>query len=292
MEARKQAHGGRRGGGQPSPVLRRRGAARRRRGRAAARLQHGDLRRGAPAAGDRQPVLRREPCRPRSCSSCAATRGRRRWRTRQGFRGAGQAALRRSEKAARDLRLAFPQDSVRMALAQSRANRTTSAPALDDAEGKAGGADRAAGRPRPSAAKGWRSAGVRVARTGRHGSIALGRPDGPKAEVAKGDQAVRWVEVFQHSLQLQHDAAVDRRRSSKPDRGHAARLDLHLGHAVGEAGLHPLPGGDGTAGGAHGHDWDSPFDYEQQGLLYVPNGLPEPNSRGLHRCGGQAACCR
>jgi ATP-dependent DNA helicase DinG len=26
--------------------------------------------------------------------------------------------------------------------------------------------------------------------------------------------------------------------------------------------------------------WPSPFDYEQQGLLYVPNGLPEPNSMG------------
>ncbi len=57
--ARRGARGGR-GGRQPSPVLRRPGAARRGRRRAAARLQHGDLRRGAPAAGDGEPVLRRE----------------------------------------------------------------------------------------------------------------------------------------------------------------------------------------------------------------------------------------
>ncbi len=51
---------GRRGGGQPSSVLRRSRAARRGRGRAAARLQHRDIRRSAPASGYRQPVLRRE----------------------------------------------------------------------------------------------------------------------------------------------------------------------------------------------------------------------------------------
>ena len=34
--------------------------------RAAARVQHGDLRRGAPAAGHGEPVLRRAACRPRS----------------------------------------------------------------------------------------------------------------------------------------------------------------------------------------------------------------------------------
>jgi ATP-dependent DNA helicase DinG len=66
--------GGRRGGGQSPPVLRRRDAARRGRGRAAAGLQHGDLRRGAPAARDGQPVLRRERVDRRSCSSWRATR--------------------------------------------------------------------------------------------------------------------------------------------------------------------------------------------------------------------------
>src|SRR5574343_648987 len=51
--------GGRPGRRQSPPVLRRRDAARRRHGRAAARLQHGDLRRGAPVAGSGDAVLRR-----------------------------------------------------------------------------------------------------------------------------------------------------------------------------------------------------------------------------------------
>ena len=29
--------------------------------------------------------------------------------------------------------------------------------------------------------------------------------------------------------------------------------------------------------------WDSPFDYASQALLYVPQGMPEPNTPRLHR---------
>ena len=35
--------------------------------------------------------------------------------------------------------------------------------------------------------------------------------------------------------------------------------------------------------------WDSPFDYENQALLYVPEGLPEPNSEGYTRKAVEAA---
>ncbi len=59
-------NGGRCRGGEPSSVLRRRHAARRGRDGAAAGLQHGDLRRGAPAAGDREPSSSARASRPRS----------------------------------------------------------------------------------------------------------------------------------------------------------------------------------------------------------------------------------
>jgi len=35
--------------------------------------------------------------------------------------------------------------------------------------------------------------------------------------------------------------------------------------------------------------WDSPFDYEKQALLYVPQNLPEPNSEGYTEAVVQAA---
>lgn len=34
---------------------------------------------------------------------------------------------------------------------------------------------------------------------------------------------------------------------------------------------------------AHTRQWDSPFDYQQQGLWFVPRGLPDPNDRAYNR---------
>ena len=43
-----------------------------------------------------------------------------------------------------------------------------------------------------------------------------------------------------------------------------------FGHYVGELGIEA----------AQTHSWASPFDYERQGLLYVPEQLPDPNTPG------------
>ena len=106
MRARKQRARGRRGGGQPPSVLRRRGAARRGHLRAAAGVQHGDLRRGAPAARDRAPVLRRDRVE-RAAGRARARRARRAARARAAPRPSSTRSRNRCEKAARDLRLAF-----------------------------------------------------------------------------------------------------------------------------------------------------------------------------------------
>jgi ATP-dependent DNA helicase DinG len=54
-------------------------------------------------------------------------------------------------------------------------------------------------------------------------------------------------------------------------------MDLHLGDALGERRLRPLLQGDGPGAGET-RSWPSPFDFERQALLYVPEGLPDPNS--------------
>jgi ATP-dependent DNA helicase DinG len=90
---------------------------------------------------------------------------------------------------------------------------------------------------------------------------------------------VRWVELFSHALQLNATplsiAEVFRRQLEGHPRAWiftsatlAVRGDFR--HYTDDMGL-----ADGATAA-----WDSPFDYGSQGLLYVPEGMPEPNSQG------------
>ena len=90
---------------------------------------------------------------------------------------------------------------------------------------------------------------------------------------------VRWIELFSHSLQLNATPLSIAEVFKRQLEGHprawiftsatlSVRGDFH--HYVDEMGL--------EAGAAAA--WDSPFDYANQGLLYVPEGMPEPNTEG------------
>jgi ATP-dependent DNA helicase DinG len=90
---------------------------------------------------------------------------------------------------------------------------------------------------------------------------------------------VRWVELFSHSLQLNATplsiADVFKRQLEGHPRAWiftSATLSVRgdFRHYTDDMGLV-----DGTTAA-----WDSPFDYGRQGLLYVPEGMPEPNSEG------------
>jgi ATP-dependent DNA helicase DinG len=88
---------------------------------------------------------------------------------------------------------------------------------------------------------------------------------------------VRWVEVFQSGLSLNATplsiAEIFRKQVATGARAWiftSATLSVKgdFSHYLTEMGLT-----DGRT-----QCWDSPFDYGAQGLLYVPQGLPEPNS--------------
>jgi ATP-dependent DNA helicase DinG len=90
---------------------------------------------------------------------------------------------------------------------------------------------------------------------------------------------VRWMEVFSQALALNATplsvAEIFGRQIAGMPRSWiftSATLSVRgdFGHYCGEMGLSAAT----TA------SWDSPFDYERQGLLYVPEGLPDPNSEG------------
>ncbi len=93
----------------------------------------------------------------------------------------------------------------------------------------------------------------------------------------KDDSRVRWLEVFQHSLQL-NSTPLSIAEIFEKQIGSSARawiftsatlaVKQNFSHYQGEMGLL----------NAKTECWDSPFDYQTQALLYVPQDLPDPNS--------------
>jgi ATP-dependent DNA helicase DinG len=106
----------------------------------------------------------------------------------------------------------------------------------------------------------------------------------------KGDEPdqVRWLEIFHHSLQL-NTTPLSIAEIFEKQIGGSARawiftsatlaVKQDFSHYQGEMGLLKAK----TA------CWDSPFNYAEQALLYVPTGLPEPNSEGYTEAVVQAA---
>ena len=102
------------------------------------------------------------------------------------------------------------------------------------------------------------------------------------------DGFVRWLEIFHHSLQL-NTTPLSIAEIFEKQIGGSARawiftsatlaVKQDFSHYQGEMGLLKAK----TA------CWDSPFNYAEQALLYVPQNLPEPNSEGYTEAVVQAA---
>ncbi|NML59527.1 ATP-dependent DNA helicase [Massilia sp. RP-1-19] len=178
------------------------------------------------------------------------------------------------EKAARDLRLAFPQDIMRLALAQIMPS-SDFFPALATLKEQLAAMidvleDQAA---RAESIEQCRVRAVELA-----AGLDAWKPDN-KGKVVEGDQAVLWVEAFSSALQL-HKTPLSiapifsNQREGTPRTWIFTSATLAVKndfkHFSAQMGLE----------GEEAKNWPSPFDYEQQGLLYVPNGLPEPNAFG------------
>ncbi|NVM74910.1 ATP-dependent DNA helicase DinG [Duganella sp. SG902] len=178
------------------------------------------------------------------------------------------------EKAARDLRLTFPQDIVRLSLPQI-APSSDFFPALeklkDELDGMMAVLEKQA--ERAETLEQCRQRGLDlVAR------LAAWKFD-PKAKVAKGEEAVFWVEAYASSLQL-HKTPLsiapifNGQREGVPRSWIFTSATLAVkndfSHFAEQMGLTDEPS----------MSWPSPFNYEEQGILYVPTGLPDPNSFG------------
>jgi ATP-dependent DNA helicase DinG len=178
------------------------------------------------------------------------------------------------EKAARDLRLTFPQDIVRLSLPQI-APSSDFFPALqtlkDELDGMLAVLETQAARA--ETLEQCRQRGIELAQ-----KLASWKFD-PKARVEKGEEAVFWVEAYASSLQL-HKTPLsiapifNGQREGVPRSWIFTSATLAVkndfSHFSEQMGLADEPS----------KTWPSPFNYEEQGLLYVPQGLPDPNSIG------------
>ena len=178
------------------------------------------------------------------------------------------------EKAARDLRLTFSQDIVRMSLAQIPAS-SPFFPALDTVKEKLGEMI-AVLEDQSARAETIEQCRVRAVELGQ--SLDGWKPDG-KGKMVEGDDAVLWVEAFASSLQL-HKTPLsiapifNNQREGTPRSWIFTSATLAVKndfkHFTEQMGL----------AGEAAQTWPSPFNYEQQGILYVPTGLPDPNAMG------------
>jgi ATP-dependent DNA helicase DinG len=176
------------------------------------------------------------------------------------------------EKAAKDLRLTLPIEPARFSLFQL--------------EGRLGFANSLSGLLRELdtlaallETQAERSEGLENCWR-RSGELAaqLRRWQGGTAQGEMRDY-VRWGETYTHVLQLNATPLIVANIMQKQMSGHprawiftSATLAVQkdFSHYVTEMGL----------ADADSAAWDSPFDYARQAMLYVPTGLPEPNSPG------------
>ncbi|HYD96890.1 MAG TPA: ATP-dependent DNA helicase [Noviherbaspirillum sp.] len=179
------------------------------------------------------------------------------------------------ERAARDLRLAFPQDVVRLAVGQI-APSSAFFPALeklrDELDGMIAVLETQA--ERAETIEQCRARAIEL-------STRLEAWDAAKsaapADVAPEQERVLWVEAFSSSLQLHQTPLSIAPIFSKQREGSprawiftsatlAVKNDFN--HYASQMGLWNEPA----------QTWPSPFNYGEQGLLYVPENLPQPNS--------------
>jgi len=181
------------------------------------------------------------------------------------------------EKAARDLRLAFEDSGTRMPAVALR-NRKSVTEALATATEKL---TRLAETLHAQAARSEGLTQCFERADGLRGQLAGWREDSDAS-------LVRWIEVFHQSVQFNATplsiAEIFRKQVEAQAKAWiftSATLSVNgnFSHYVNELGIES----------AQTESWASPFDFANQGLLYVPQQMPEPNTPDYTRAVVEAA---
>ncbi|MBI3284538.1 MAG: ATP-dependent DNA helicase [Burkholderiales bacterium] len=180
------------------------------------------------------------------------------------------------ERAARDLRLAFPQEFVRLAIDQI----AVSSPFFETLETlKSCMQDMIAVLEKQAErAETLEQCRARAILLNEQLHNWNGAPDAKTQSKQKEGDYVLWVEAFSTSLQLHRTPLsiapiFNKQREGVPRTwiftSATMAVKNDFSHYVSQMGLWDEPA----------HTWPSPFNYQEQGYLYVPTGMPEPNSR-------------
>ncbi|MBC3862283.1 ATP-dependent DNA helicase [Undibacterium jejuense] len=176
------------------------------------------------------------------------------------------------ERAARDLRLAFPQDIVRLSIDQI----APSSPFFEALEALKSSMSDLIGVLEKQAERAETIEQCRARAIMLSDQIDAWNAE-PSGKEKQGDY-VLWVEAFSVSLQLHRTPLsiapiFNKQREGVPRAwiftSATMAVKNDFAHFVSQMGLWNEPA----------HTWPSPFDYQNQGFLYVPNGMPDPNSR-------------
>jgi ATP-dependent DNA helicase DinG len=185
------------------------------------------------------------------------------------------------EKAARDVRIALGNAAGRTALAAIR-DRKAFDRSLDEL------AKALAGLVEKLAAQEERAEEIRNCRM--RAEELLGRVSEwreadarPREENGFGEQVaadvVRWLEAYAHSAQL-YVTPLDVGRIFNDQMEGAKRAWIFTSATLSVNGDFSHFQKEMGLAQARTHSWPSPFDFDKQALLYVPEGLPDPNSEG------------
>jgi len=174
------------------------------------------------------------------------------------------------EKAARDLRLSFGDGNLRLSLPQIMPT-SQFFPALEALK------EQIAGMITVLEENAARAETIEACRLRAHELAAAFDGWKPDHKAPANEQAVLWAEAFSSSLQL-HKTPLSiapiftNQREGTPRSWIFTSATLAVKndfkHFSDQLGLTGEPA----------KTWPSPFDYENQGLLYVPTGLPEPQA--------------
>ncbi|TDN69618.1 ATP-dependent DNA helicase [Paraburkholderia sp. BL10I2N1] len=188
------------------------------------------------------------------------------------------------ERAARDVRLAFREDSVRLSIGQLPDDHPLF-PALEALETEldalatalAGHAERAESigaclrraRELQGILAGWTTPPTEVERDAASDD---------KTEAAiDPDEKVRWIEVFSHTVQL-HETPLSVAPIFAKQRAGVPRTWIFTSATLSVRGDFTHYAAQMGLNSRRSMTLPSPFDYGSQGLLYVPRNLPQPSS--------------
>ncbi|CAE6713414.1 putative ATP-dependent DNA helicase YoaA [Paraburkholderia haematera] len=191
------------------------------------------------------------------------------------------------ERAARDVRLAFKEDSVRLSIGQLPDDHPLF-PALETLEAEldaltsalAGQAERAESigaclrraRELQGVLAGWTPPPTETERAAADAASA-----DAKAERGDPNEKVRWIEVFAHTVQL-HETPLSVAPIFAKQRAGVPRAWIFTSATLSVRGDFTHYAAQMGLNAKRSMTLPSPFDYSTQGLLYVPRNLPQPSS--------------